>query len=524
MAQAENDKTQRRGVREDVLRSLSELAESLELTPLGYRPQNASIQTLFKEVCAKVDADQLLSLKLLRDRWLQNGGCELLESLIGGAEKRTAAAAGSWEQEPEAGRVPGHHVLTQTFYPRKAAEGFRLCARAFMLTYNALAFVLSPKLWGDFQDFVTDRVKVYGATYYSCTIETSDNAVDIGRIHLHAYFSWHDRKTPTIDHRTTDAWVFQDVRPRVDVNKERRGPHEWLRAAEHGHFYVQVWKKGTVHASTNYPPWTGLWAPEAWWVVSLWKKHKLDHEAMLYLSSQLRDGHARRKAEVEAVISTETFHKHALEQRAALEAIAAKALPMKPLHPDIEAWMMHFEEVDDRYKFLLLFGPSRTGKSRLARALFGNERTLVVDILNAEHPNLKAFSRSKHRAILLDEMKSADFIVKNKKAMQSHVDGAELGQSPTQQFVYSAFLWRTPLIITTNNFDLSTMAPVDREWVLANAVAVHIAEPVWVTKGTAKSNLKRSAASRTPLTTPQRKFAYQACSLCGQSSPCGCPQ
>jgi hypothetical protein len=390
-----------------------------------------------------------------------------------------------------------------------------------MLTYNSLAFVLTPKLWGEFEDFVQDRVKVFKATNYSCTIEHSENSQDTGRIHLHAYISWHDRKSPTIDHRTTDAWVFQDVRPRVDVNKEKRGPHEWLRATEHGHFYVQVWKNGTVHSSTNYPPWTGVWAPEAWWVVSLWKKHKLGHESMLYLSSQLRDGHARRKAEVEAVLATETFHKHASEQSAALQAIAAMALPMKPLHPSIEAWMMHFEEVDDRYKFLVLFGPSRTGKSRLARSLFGNERTLVVDILNAEHPNLKSYSRIKHRAILLDEMKGAEFIVKNKKALQAHVDGAELGQSPTQQFVYNVFLWRTPLIITTNNFDLSKMSPIDRDWVLANAVAVHIAEPVWATKEKPKCNAKRPAASRTPLSTPQRKFAHQACPVCGDRLPSG---
>ena len=98
---------------------------------------------------------------------------------------------------------------------------------------------------------------------------------------------------------------------------------------------------------------------------------------------------------------------------------------------------MHFEELDDRYKFLVLHGPSRTGKSRLACSLFGRERTLVVDILNADHPNLKGYCRGKHKAILLDEMRDPSFIVKNKKALQSHVDGAELGHSPTQQFVYN---------------------------------------------------------------------------------------
>ena len=186
-----------------------------------------------KACLQKVDGDQLETLKTCRGEWLQYGGCELPESLVIAAGKRTAAASGAWEHEQDAGRVPGHSVLTQSFYPSKLNNGFRLCARAFMLTYNSLALVLSPKLWVDFELFVQDRVKVHGATYYSCTIELSETSEDIGRIHLHAYCSWHDRKTPTIDQRTTDAWVFQDIRPRVDVSKERRGPHEWLRATEH---------------------------------------------------------------------------------------------------------------------------------------------------------------------------------------------------------------------------------------------------------------------------------------------------
>ena len=36
---------------------------------------------------------------------------------------------------------------------------------------------------------------------------------------------------------------------------------------------------------------------------------------------------------------------YALEQQAALEAINARALPFKPLPPEIEAWMMQFEEL-----------------------------------------------------------------------------------------------------------------------------------------------------------------------------------
>jgi hypothetical protein len=176
------------------------------------------------------------------------------------------------------------------------------------------------------------------------------------------------------------------------------------------------------------------------------------------------------------------------------------------------------------------------GKSRLARSLSGVEQTLVVDILNAEYPNLKSYRRGQHKAILMDEMRAPDFIVRNKKALQSHIDGVELGQSPTQQFLYSVFLWRTPSIITTNNHDLDKLTPIDREWVEANAVPVCISEPVWEEKpkeapqasavplprSMASAGSKRPPGHRTPFASPPHKFASQACGICGPDLPCMC--
>ena len=130
---------------------------------------------------------------------------------------------------------------------------------------------------------------------------------------------------------------------------------------------------------------------------------------------------------------------------------------------------MHYEEIAKRFEMLVLHGPSRTGKSRLARALFGDERTLVVDVQHAQHPDLRAYRRGRHRAILLDEVSSVAFIVANKKLLQAHVDGAILGQSATQLFSYAIFLWRVPIILTTNNWDLSSLQEHEMEWTLSNS-------------------------------------------------------
>ena len=58
------------------------------------------------------------------------------------------------------------------------------------------------------------------------------------------------------------------------------------------------------------------------------------------------------------------------------------------------------------------------------------------------------------------------FIVSNKKVLQAHVDGAILGQSATQLYTYEVFLWMVPIMLTTNNWDLSRLSKEDADWIL----------------------------------------------------------
>ena len=155
-------------------------------------------------------------------------------------------------------------------------------------------------------------------------------------------------------------------------------------------------------------------------------------------------------------------------------------LPFKPLPDAIQVWKLQYDEVKERYMFLVLFGPSCTGKSRLARNLFGDEHTLVIDVQHAKHPDMRGYRRPIHRAVLLDEVSSPRFAVENKKLLQSHVDGAKLGQSATQLFSYEVFLWRTPIMMTTNNWEYEDFNESDKNWIRTNCVAVHVAEKVFL--------------------------------------------
>ena len=191
-----------------------------------------------------------------------------------------------------------------------------------------------------------------------------------------------------VDEKTTDAWVYQSTRPRVDANSEKRGPWHWLRAAQHGHFYCSVHKLGALHTATNYPPWDAGWAPDVSWVTNLWRQHKLTHAGYLALSAKLRDGHDRRKRDVEAVMMTESASAFAAERAWARRELARKALPFKPLGPDVERWMMAHEEIEERYQILVFHGPSCTGKNILRPFQGGNYSADVAWIV-------KNFSRGR---------------------------------------------------------------------------------------------------------------------------------
>ena len=327
-------------------------------------------------------------------------------------------------------------------------------------------------------------------------METSEHSLDEGRVHLHCYFSWHGPQTKGVDLRTTDIFVFQGVRPRVDQNTEKRGPHYWMKATQQGHFYTSVMKVGTLFAATNYAPWAGMWTPEEHWIKSLWKGHKLTHAMYMNLSVQYRDGHDRRKACVEAVIAAELSETYAAEKKAARELIAQRALPFKPMPDAIQRWKQQYSEPLERYQMLVLHGPSCTGKSRLARSLFGVDCTLVVDVQHAQHPDLRGYRRQEHAAILLDEVSSPKFICDNKKVLQAHVDGAILGQSATQLYTYEVFLWKTPLMLTTNDFDYSAYTESQKNWIETNAVAVLVDEPVWDTQAIAAPRSPKVANGR----------------------------
>ncbi len=161
---------------------------------------------------------------------------------------------------------------------------------------------------------------------------------------------------------------------------------------------------------------------------------------------------------------------------AAVAVIATALMPFLTI-PEVEEWRRQyadpaFEHIT-RFKFLVLEGESRWGKTRFACALFGILLTYVCQCQGVKQPHLSRYDRRRHKAIVLDEP-SAELVENCKAFLQAGVDGCELYQSPTQRFTRWFCVYKVPIIICTNQWFTPDMDPSLVRWIKENSVHYYV--------------------------------------------------
>ena len=110
----------------------------------------------------------------------------------------------------------------------------------------------------------------------------------------------------------------------------------------------------------------------------------------------------------------------------------------------LQPWSVQYGSDQLRYKFLLLRGGSRTGKSTLAKSLgqlFGWRPPYVQTVQGAPAPDLKDFRREEHGFILFDNVNSMDFVLDHRALFQSNNSIHTLGISQTGIYSYRVWLY-----------------------------------------------------------------------------------
>ena len=134
--------------------------------------------------------------------------------------------------------------------------------------------------------------------------------------------------------------------------------------------------------------------------------------------------------------------KHMLRE----QVVAFKRLPL------VDKWLAQFCGLSYGrfvcFKFLVLEGASRLGKTQLAISLFGHELTYVCTCQEVQEPNLRGFGRAKHRCIMYDEI-TWEPVIRNKVLFEASNEGVHICQSKCQQFAEWKLLHHVPMICCT---------------------------------------------------------------------------
>jgi hypothetical protein len=237
-----------------------------------------------------------------------------------------------------------------------------------------------------------------------------------------------------------------------------------------------VFEEGTVAKvkTSGHEPWEN-YAVKGSWIDVLWTQQKLSHQVYLSYAAKVRLGFLQRKRQVEAV---QEHERHEAFLKAQEDAKVELAKLQKPFRVDalarVEQWRTQYKDPDFRYKFHVLRGDSRSGKTTFAKTLFS--RPFVQTVQDAASPDLRDYDWTYHGMIVFDNVNDMDFVMKFRALLQANNDVHVLGSSATGMYSYRVWLWKVPVVLTV---DTQAAWDSNNKWVKENCWEVTFAEPCY---------------------------------------------
>ena len=324
---------------------------------------------------------------------------------------------------------------------------FRLRSSAFMLTYHSPTFTEAH--WLPFRDFLKTLVSRLGCRAWSACLERGTTPETCDKHHFHAYLYWPDGVG--VDLQTTDVFVFNSVRPRVDQRTKCSGLAA-RSAAHHGLWYVGVMKLGTVTAATNFEPWRD-YTPLISWVDGLWAAQKLAHEDYLSKCRAIGTGYAARKRDASEVMRDEleaSIRGHVQSEQSSLKRQASRPFP------EVDRFVSLFAgEAQWRRPMLVFVAATNMGKSLLARHtlervadVLGLPGYAEVTVEGDAHLVMSGYDHRKDAGVLLDGVGDAFFLKRQREVLQGQPKKCLGGKSATMKFAYPFTLSRRAVVVT----------------------------------------------------------------------------
>lgn len=325
------------------------------------------------------------------------------------------------------------------------------------------------KHWQDMKDFAQDTMETLLCSDVSCCLEvcTTTLAKEMkAKCHMHIWL----RCCRRIWVNDPTKLVFQGQGP--NMSGVMGGIVRDTKAASfQGMLYTSSLKLGSVFSHATREPFTGYLVQPSW-LMNLLQSQKISfdkcREAVLrtcqnvgrYLKDlDMVEQHFRQK-EIEA------------EVQRAERVLASRRRPFCNL-PEVVEWRKQYDDDNFRFRFLVLEGPSRFGKTQFVRSLVPEDQVLELSCSGGTPVDLKSFLRHKHKLVLFDEIEAPQ-VLALRKAFQAGPSPVQLGQSQTGMYTYWVFLYRVMFVLCSNTWteSLSKLKQGDANWIIQNQIHV----------------------------------------------------
>ena len=367
----------------------------------------------------------------------------------------------------------------------------RLRGTSFLLTYNWDFFhapfpdgtpgPASPEaLWACWRDWKAEKKQYLRVKLSTSSMERSLNSDLAGRVHIH----WKVNLRAPVDTDSRERFAFHGVLPDLRhtnvftaltaQGKKSRGK-SFEEASNRGHFYVWAPKEGTLFTGSNYKAFDS-YRVLGKWLDDLWTDGKLAHTAYEDLARRVRIGYAARKRDIEQVRQDERERR--IDERLAKVGRALEKLKAPPRSfPEVRMWEDSFLTLQFRWKILVLRADSASGKSTFAEGLFTNPYVITVE--EAVVLDLKGFDYLGHDGIVLDNVNTFAQLLQWRAILQGRNAKSKGGQSATNVFAYSQYLFGVP-VVATLDLDAPDAHLIDpghaehSRWLVKNTVRVEL--------------------------------------------------
>ena len=343
-----------------------------------------------------------------------------------------------------------------------------------------------------FLTYVEEKLKkTIQFQHYAVGVEVCGKTLQrrgVAQLHIHLF--WHEAPDRQLQsHHLQKILKFEGQLPQFSTcrmlaaaDKPTSSKSNRKRATEKiirkSMFYILGPKQGQVWtASDQELDWSTV-VPS--WITELYASGKMDSSAAT--SSYLKCVHNARH-NLEQLEYVERRRKEIAllaDEKARSKALFESLGPRRQI-PEVVEWERTLQDGQPRHKFLVLCGPSGMGKSLFALQSAGSpEAFSECDCSYSDHPNLRAFDRSKTKIVLFDECRTRT-VLAHKRLFQGHVFPATLGESPTNRDAYTVCLHGVGVVIASNTWlsEIDGLKHEDAKWLQQNSVVVEATSPLY---------------------------------------------